>query len=195
MMCIYKIENLVNGKFYIGSAKNFSQRKSKHLFKLRRNKHHSPILQNAWNKYGEESFNFSILAEISDIDFLIPSEQHYMDTLFPYYNCVKVAGLGNRTGISHSETSKQRMSSSQKERLKTIKHPLLGFKMPESSKKTIADKLVKGVIQYDLLGNKIKEWRSAIDAEKELGITRVNINQCCRGKIKTSGKFIWSFKE
>ena len=50
------------------------------------------------------------------------------------------------------------------------------------------------ILQYDLQGNFIKEWASALGAEKELGIARQNIGSCCKGKLNTSGGFVWRFR-
>lgn len=57
---IYHIENLVNGKKYIGQTDNFERRKKKHLSKLKQNNHINKKLQNAWNKYGENEFHFRV---------------------------------------------------------------------------------------------------------------------------------------
>lgn len=48
-------------KKYVGQARNIKQRWGVHISKLNCNKHPNCYLQNAWNKYGEESFKFSIL--------------------------------------------------------------------------------------------------------------------------------------
>lgn len=53
----------------------------------------------------------------------------------------------------------------------------------------------KSVLQYDLDGNFIKEWKSACEAERQLKISQANISACCRGVRKTTGKCIWRFKE
>lgn len=59
---IYKIENLVNGKVYIGQTrKRFKRRKGSHVAKLKGNYHINDHLQNSWNKYGKENFKFSII--------------------------------------------------------------------------------------------------------------------------------------
>ena len=41
--------------------------------------------------------------------------------------------------------------------------------------------------------NKIKEFKSQIEASKELNINKGNISQCCNGKYKTVGVFIFKF--
>lgn len=53
----------------------------------------------------------------------------------------------------------------------------------------------KPIIQYDLQGNFIKEWDSAITIKKELNINNVSIMQCCREIIKSSHNYIWKYKK
>jgi len=66
---IYKIENQVNGKVYIGqTTQSLRQRKAEHLVRLRANKRQHKIYL-ALRKYGEESFTFSEYANVlSEID-------------------------------------------------------------------------------------------------------------------------------
>lgn len=88
---IYKIINIINNNYYIGSAKSIRKRLSLHITLLKKNKHHSKHLQNAWNKYGEESFKSEIIEEC-EIQYLIKKEQYYIDILNPVYNSLKIAG-------------------------------------------------------------------------------------------------------
>ena len=93
---IYKITNTTNGKVYVGSAVNFDTRWKEHVRELRKGKHHSSALQNAWNKYGEDNFEFSIIEECERIrKVLLGREQYWMDTLDSVangYNIAKTAG-------------------------------------------------------------------------------------------------------
>ena len=77
-MGIYKIINVVNNKFYLGSAVNFSRRKTRHFSELRTNKHNNSKLQNAWNKYGEASFVFAIVEEVQDKALLLEVENRWL---------------------------------------------------------------------------------------------------------------------
>jgi group I intron endonuclease len=75
---VYKIENLVDGKIYIGSSLNLENREYKHFWMLNRNNHDNQHLQNSYNKFGVKSFKFSIIEECCEI-FLIERENYYIN--------------------------------------------------------------------------------------------------------------------
>lgn len=50
------------------------------------------------------------------------------------------------------------------------------------------------VLQYDKAGNLIKEWGSMTDAANYYNIKHSNIYNCCKGKQKSAGGFIWKYK-
>ena len=53
---------------------------------------------------------------------------------------------------------------------------------------------IKPVYQYSLSGEFIKEWPGGgASIQRELNINKSNISQCCNGKSKSAGGFIWSF--
>ena len=58
---IYQIVHTESKRFYLGSSQNIEKRWGQHKSDLRANRHHCVYLQRAWNKYGEEAFQFSIL--------------------------------------------------------------------------------------------------------------------------------------
>ena len=49
---IYKIINVKNGHFYIGSTVEIDKRRDKHFKDLKNGRHHSLHLQRAYNIYG-----------------------------------------------------------------------------------------------------------------------------------------------
>jgi hypothetical protein len=53
----------------------------------------------------------------------------------------------------------------------------------------------KPITQYDLKGNFIKDWSSIREASEYLNINRSSISQHLGGKQKTSGGYIWKYKE
>jgi group I intron endonuclease len=68
---IYKIINVVNNKFYVGSAVDLKRRKARHFSELRTGKHNNRHLQAAWVKYGEQSFVFVVVEGLTkDADLL-----------------------------------------------------------------------------------------------------------------------------
>jgi len=77
-MGIYKIINVINNKFYVGSAVNFSRRKARHFSELRNDRHSNKKLQNAWNKYGEEAFVFAVVEEVQDKAVLLETENKWL---------------------------------------------------------------------------------------------------------------------
>lgn len=75
---IYKIINVVNNKFYVGSAVDFKRRKTRHFSELRMGKHNNQKLQNAWNKYGEQAFVFVVVEELPDDADLFAAENVWL---------------------------------------------------------------------------------------------------------------------
>lgn len=76
---IYKIVNLVNSSFYVGSSNQSSTRFTTHRNRLKRNKHHCAHLQAAWNKYGAAAFVFVIVQELETDEALFTEEQKWLD--------------------------------------------------------------------------------------------------------------------
>lgn len=80
---IYKITCTVNNKIYIGSTQNLRHRWDEHQSKLKRDKHNNQHLQNAWNKYGEQSFTFEVIEYVIDLPIL-ERENYWLVKLKPY---------------------------------------------------------------------------------------------------------------
>jgi len=106
---IYRIRNLKNGKCYIGSAVNFTRRWNNHRIALRKNKHHNPHLQRAWNKYGEDGFAFEIVEADLETPYLISREQYW----FNHTDCKKLYNVdltaGSRLGHRHTDEAKEKL--------------------------------------------------------------------------------------
>lgn len=75
---IYKIRNLLDNKFYVGSTTNTRERFRTHRNKLRGNRHHCAHLQAAWNKYGEDVFKFEVIQIIPDNESLQVAEDVWL---------------------------------------------------------------------------------------------------------------------
>jgi group I intron endonuclease len=79
IMGIYQIRNVISNKIYIGSSKDIYKRWKQHKTLLKSNRHHSPYLQNAWNKDGDKNFEFTILQVVDDENQLLDIEQEWLD--------------------------------------------------------------------------------------------------------------------
>lgn len=130
-MGIYKIINVINNKFYVGSAVNFSRRKTRHFSELRNNKHNNKHLQAAWNKYGEAAFIFAIIEEIEDKDVLLNAENVWLKEHVGKEYCYNLgvdatapmlgmSGTSSPTwGLKHTSESLKKIGIASKARIQT----------------------------------------------------------------------------
>jgi hypothetical protein len=72
-MGIYQIKNRINGKIFIGNAKNIKGILNSNKFQLKIGRHFNQELQQDYNKYGETNFDYEIL------DYLKPKEDQNYD--------------------------------------------------------------------------------------------------------------------
>ena len=184
---IYCIENSANGKKYIGQSTNIYGRWKSHKSELKHNRHYNIHLQNAWNKYSESSFIFSILKKcnVEELDYW---EVYFIDLYDTYKN-----GYNRDKGGFHQY---KKIMSSTKEKMKnTIKNRSI------EEKKRIHEKLVDAhndeaipIFQINLSGEIINEWKSQRYASRELGFDQCCIWECVNHKRKTYNNFIWISK-
>jgi len=149
---IYKILNKKNNKIYIGSSVDIYARWVTHKHLLNKNKHSSTHLQNAWNLYGEQEFEFTIVEEV-EVENLIFREQYWLDLLKTYtqecgYNILEKAGT--TLGFKHTDEAKRKISEQSKGKLKPRNKPkkqkvikvrgakLIGRKYSEEHKRKIS---------------------------------------------------------
>lgn len=303
---IYQIQNLITKDLYIGSTVDFNRRKVDHFSHLRKNKHHSQYLQNSFNKWGEDVFEFDILFTCPQSE-LIRLEQYHINNYQPKYNMLKVAGAIKNTekvnksvykicpntlciletfdSVAEAQRSIGIKGSSifsvlagksftsggytwmmvdkyDLDELMTIKNSLLpsknkpvvlldlngefvcefnslglaadfldvsmGHLVPccDFVKKTIKGYIAiyksnykqnyidvrvsflkskrklkerglwdhKPVVQYDLSGQLIREYKSTSEAGRQLGIPSASIAKVCRGERNKTHNFVWKFK-
>lgn len=94
-MFIYKIQNAIDGKFYIGkTTKSLEERFRKHLYN---HADGQTYLYKAMRKHGIENFNISLIEEVEeDLD---SREKHWIAELSPSYN-MTIGGEGGDTSSS-----------------------------------------------------------------------------------------------
>lgn len=129
---IYKIENVRNGRIYIGSAVSIKKRWREHDRQLESGIHHSRFMQRCYKKHGKDVFKFSVLL-YCDRESLIDYEQRALDTFKPEYNTVPTAG--SMLGYKHTEESRKKMSESRPKDFS----PMKGKSHSEETKRKISE--------------------------------------------------------
>lgn len=175
---IYKISSkLKPERFYIGSAVNLSRRKKGHFSLLQRNKHHSIILQNHYNKYRKEDLFFETVELVEDTTKLLEREQFYLDSLNPYFNICKIAG--NVLGVKHSEEFCKKMSEIKKGQ-KAWNRGLKGVTICTEETKEKISKSNTGKIRLDETKIKLSESKIGKCRSEE---TKLKISLGNKGKL------------
>jgi group I intron endonuclease len=169
---IYCIINLKNNKWYIGSSKNIRLRLWDHRSTLRHNNHDNPHLQNAWNKYGEEYFDYYII-ERCDEQITLEREQYYLDLCKPQYNI-------NTTTFKPPCTpeTRKKQSITRKAKMATGEIPITHN---------------KHIYKYDLNGNFLEEYISIRRAAAANNMCPSQIFHMLNGQHKQGGGFLWSY--
>lgn len=167
---IYCIENLVNGKKYIGLSRDIDLRFKQHTMKLRGNYHINDHLQSAWNKYKQENFEFSVL-EICDEENLKKREIYFIkyyktkDRQFGYNKTSGGDGTSNKTDEILEKMSKKITRNA--------------------------------VIRLDLNGKYSAEYRNCAKAAESVNGRTENIRNCCNNKFgcKSNYGYMWVYKK
>ena len=201
MSCgIYKIENQVNQKVYIGQSTNIATRWRRHRSEAN-NLNNSYPLYRAMRKYGLENFSFEIIEECSRED-LDSRERYWIKKFDSYYNGYNsTLGGHSKRGYSlsesfkekcrnrrHTQETKQRMSISAKGR-KPSTDTLL--KMRESAKGN--SRRNKAVLLF-INGVPMKEFNSVKEAALYNNISTSQMSRLCSGKRNSTTDQIWRYK-
>lgn len=130
---IYKIINVVNNKFYVGSAEDFTRRKRVHWWMLRRGNHANKHLQAAWLKYGEPAFTFVIVEELPAETDVLAAENIWLKEHVGKEYCYNIAtdATSPQTGMygeknsmwgktfSHTDEAKAKIAAASAARVQT----------------------------------------------------------------------------
>lgn len=105
---IYTITHIKSGKTYIGSTKVASRKRwAQHRCYLRMDKHVNEYLQRAWNKYGEDAFEFKVIDKC-DIDNIWELETEWINKFKEVYN-IAVPGPNPMCGRKFTEEHKMKL--------------------------------------------------------------------------------------
>lgn len=190
---LYKIINKINGKYYIGV----------HYGNIITDNYYGSgrLIKNAVRKYGKENFEQIIIEEFDNSKEAYLKEKEIVNkNLIFDDNCynLMIGGKGAEGGNNHPMFGKVRLDitgDKNPSKRNDIKYKIsLHKKGSKNPMFGITPTNAKKVLQYDFEMRLIKEWDTLNQASKELNIYNSNISMCCNGKLKTSGGFIWKFK-
>ncbi len=155
------------GRIYIGSTSNIENRWKKYRYLSCKGQ---IKLYNSLRKYGYINHIFEIIwsGSIENMRNYESIIGHWFDVLSEEKGLNLTLPKGDAIYECFSEETKNRISNG-------------------NSKKP--------VLQYDLEGNLVKEWRNCSVASKELNINCAGINNAVRGVTKRAGLFQWRSKE
>ena len=157
---IYRIKNTVNGRSYIGSSVNILTRMKRHCYELEKSKHNNKHMQRAYDKYGPDSFHFSVVELLPNIEYseLLDIEKSYIikeNLIENGFNQM----IDNSDHFSKMNKTKKHIDAN-KERDSI---PVIGF-----------DRFT---------GEKIKEFSSITEASYFIKTSTSNISRVCKGEL------------
>lgn len=184
---IYRIRNTENGKVYIGSAFYLRGRHKHHVKRLSLGLHRNCHLQNAWDKYGADKFNFQVILCCSKSDTLY-YEQRAIDSYTKrigrefLYNLDLIAG--SAIGRKHSEETKRKIGLGRKgkkhseETLAFYRSSRKGIRPSDEAREKMSI-FQRSRVRSSEIGRKIS---AALKGRKHSKETIDKIRKACKGK-------------
>ena len=179
---VYRLENIVTKKNYIGMTSLNPQKR--------------------WcvgyaGKMGDAIQQFPLdLCWKKSIEFQTPNTEQALALeaeLMKWYDSVEKGYNTSEYGsgdFKRSEETRRKISEARTGK----KNPWYGKHPTEESRKKMAESHgVNGIIQYSKDGELIAEYPSTHEASRQTGCNQSNICQCCKGKYKTAGGYIWKY--
>ena len=164
---IYKIVNVVTDEFYVGSAVREKRRKWEHWTNLKKHTHHCVRLQEAWDQYGEDAFEFVLVEQVVD-NRLLEVEDAYLAINAGQSYCYNTA-TSTQVPSSTQPEVREKISESLKQLFASdpSKHPRLGKQHSVETKAKISASKLANPTRYWLGKSRDKETRVKIgDAQR-----------------------------
>ena len=211
-MCgIYKIQNLINGKIYIGQSVDIQYRFNNHKsesFNPKSNAYNTAI-HRAIRKYGVNNFSFDIIEEC-DQDRLREREIYWIDYYQSYGDGYNLTSGGEGVPTVDIKQTQQLWDDGLAikeiaQRLKCQQHTVIRilesyekYNNQESyrrGRENARKKMNKPIIQYDLLGKFVQKYKSINEASIATNIRRSSISSTLIGKQLSAGGYQWAYEE
>ena len=171
---IYKWENKINHKCYIGQSVNLGSRLRHHINNYKHHRYNTPLYR-AFDKYGIDQFDVKILYQFEDLVYGI---KELLDRLeiacIEQYNSYGKTGYNQTRGgdagiLGYKFTEEQRT------------------KVSENAKRTIVDQYQE-VFLFDIKTEKRYCFKSITDAAKYFNCNHSQITRTCRWQQLTINK-------
>ena len=185
---VYQHRNLKNGKSYIGMT---SQEPKKRWHNGRGYKNQPKMWADIQNSDWNKDWVHGILGKFENEQDALNYEAFLIAMLDTIENGYNTSSYSRGT-YKRSEEYRKKMS----EALTGENNPFYGKHLSEEHKNKISQSLgVNGILQYSKDGIFIAEYPSTMEAERLTGCNHSNICKCCKGKYKSTGGFIWRYKD
>lgn len=102
----------------------------------------------------------------------------------PMYGVHRYGDKSPMYGKNHTKDSKDKISKARKGIYTGTNHPFYGKRGKLHHASVV-------ILQFNKDGTLIKEWESAGEAHRELGLDKSGILRCCNKQVLTCGNFIW----
>ena len=140
----------------------------------------SDIKKSDWNT----DWKHSIIRQFEDKQEALKYEAFMIAMLGTVRNGYNTSTYGG-TSYKRTDETKKKISESK-----------IGITFSEEHKKKISQsKGVNGILQFSKNGELIAEYSSITEASRQTGFYQSNICECCKGKRKSTGGYIWKYKE
>ena len=200
---IYKIENTINGKIYIGKTDYFDVTKRWKEHKRAMNREdckHRPLYR-AFNKYGIENFKFSVIEETNNTS----EREVYWINFYDAYNNGYNLTLGG-DGRSYVTIDIDNLQAYYKNHnfLETSEHFDVSPKTLRNIMKQNGIDIVssveiqknnaKSVVQMTKDGKIVHTYDSCHEAEMAIsGLNKGVVSEVCRGIRKSAFGYVWQY--
>lgn len=223
MIGIYKIENKLNHKIYIGQSIDIKKRWREHNFASFHpsSKDYNMVIHKAIRKYGKSKFDYSIIEECSKEE-LNSREIYWINFFDSYnhgYNCSKggtdYTHMGNPIelydyngkfimGFPNTAEAAKYLKVSYNTVYAVLQGKRLSVKGYQIKRKK-DPKIIKeyknrqgGKIKVIMMNddnNIINSFESATEAARQMSLDPSCITKCCKGKLKHCGGWKWKYGE
>lgn len=193
---IYLIKNEQVGRAYVGSSTSLNKRLARHKRDLNRRGHPNRHLQRAWNKYGAESFSFSVVEECPP-EALEERENSWLQKM------KAVAGVYNMTDSvdghrgpanpfwshRHTASAKSKMSAAKATMYCGSGNPNYGVKATEATRRLMSENSRnKRLSEADVVAIRslVANGASHLEVAGQYGIGRPYVTRIANGTARTA---------